>query len=177
MACGTIEDVDLGQILTRQMCVAYGVQGRATRIIARRIMALEHQFTVLSDYLMADEHGRLTIAGTFTNVDLVSLPSKLPRLCVAVGFTGDQGDSFRVSLVDPDGEELTELGAAALEDPTVTDKPTIAVVYGSLIGFDLHKEGIYQVILWDGNGNAVHRRKFGAFLLQREDEDDGQGAD
>jgi hypothetical protein len=107
-------------------------------------MAIEHQYTVLCDYLM-NHDGRLAMVGTFTNVSLASIPSKLPRLCIAVCFAGDEGDAFRVSLHDPDDEELLELGNAVI--PALEDDER-------------------------GDGNAVHRSRFSAFLEQGEENGD-----
>jgi hypothetical protein len=134
-------------------------------------MAIEHQYTVLCDYLM-NHDGRLAMVGTFTNVSLASIPSKLPRLCIAVCFAGDEGDAFRVSLHDPDDEELLELGNAVIPALEDDERIRLAQVTSSLIGFDFHKEGVYQVVLWDGDGNAVHRSRFSAFLEQGEENGD-----
>jgi hypothetical protein len=127
------------------------------------IMSIYHKYTLLCDYAMtSDPPGRLVFAGTFTNIELPKIPGALIRFFVAVGFTGDKGDEWSVSIVDPKGKTLETIAQGKIETvPELQEGQTyinsIIVELGLL---EFKDAGTHNVVLKQGK-RVIHRFAFG----------------
>lgn len=128
-------------------------------------MAIRHLYTILCDYLVVGQDGRPTAAGIFHNIEFDQLPGARSFLGIVVGLMGEDGDVFRVTLDDPDGECMAELATSAVEKPTdLREHQQWAYTATGLAAPAVFpKAGVYSVCIWEGR-EKIHAYPFGVLL-------------
>ena len=127
-------------------------------------MAIQHQFTVLCEYVMQDATGNCTFAGTYTSFYFVGFPV-YRRIGIGVGFDGSTEGGITITVNDPDGEVL----ASAVLSRNKNQRPAVhefdfelnTIAFSPVVDFT--KEGIHHIVL-NEDGQVVHKRPFGVFL-------------
>jgi hypothetical protein len=131
-------------------------------------MPIRHEYTHICDYAARGYDGKEVIAGSFINVQLKSLPDTLGQMYIAVGLTGEPGEAFRISLVDPSGAELIDFGSEVIPEEDSERSSPVQVFMMSMVAalkrIRFESEGRYAVVILDGDGNELHRREFGVFV-------------
>ena len=129
-------------------------------------MAIRHLYTMLCEYVTVGRDGRPTAAGIVANIEVAEFPAARDRLGLLVGFTGDNGDRFRITLDGPDGRPIKELAQGTIDSPEALRRDEQWTTYAAGVaepaGFDA--PGLYGITLWDGE-QRVHTYPFG--VLQR----------
>jgi hypothetical protein len=129
-------------------------------------MAIRHLYTVLCEYVTVGRDGRPTAAGIFHNVEVGSFPATR-RLGLLIGFGGDEGDPFRITLDGPDGQTIEELGKDAIDAPQALREHEQWTFHAAGVAdaATFGAPGVYGISLWDGD-QRVHTYPFG--VLERE---------
>ena len=139
-------------------------------------MALKHRYTVLCDYVLRGQDGKLALVGTFENVWLREFPGSIPRMFIVVSFTGRPGDKYKIELEGPGQKSIAtltedELGPAKPSNDFEVSSTTFIV---DAQNAPFEKPGMYAIVL-RGDKRLVHRLTFG--VVKRESREDALNAD
>ena len=138
-------------------------------------MAIQHLYTILCENLVVAQDGRPTAVNMFQNVEVLALPGGGSSIGILVGFRGDDGDQFRVTIEDPDNAVMGEVGMGTIEAPSALREHVqwATTVFGNMRPAVFRLEGVHRVQLWSGD-ELVHSSAFGVILAAtRQEEDDG----
>ncbi len=79
-------------------------------------MAINHLYTILCDYLVQSEDGKVSANGIFHNIEVKEFPAAKDPMGIVVAFAGDPGEPFAIVLERPDGSS-EELSRGVVEAP------------------------------------------------------------
>jgi hypothetical protein len=121
---------------------------------------LRHQATLFCDCLVRGEDKRYTLAATFDNIRLSTLPGGKEHLGVFVKFVGENGDPWEVVFVGPDGVEL-QVGSGTVVVPhEMPPHAQWSIKVGVVLGFVTAVAGVARVVLRCGP-TVVHEEPLG----------------
>ena len=130
-------------------------------------MPIKHHFTLLSDYFLRSDAGRISIIGTINNIELSELPGIVSRLFITIGFAGEPSEELKVTIRDTNKKDVmvsvVSTGSIAERHPLKKFQQSmhVSVIELSPIGFN--GPGVFEVILWEGK-KVIHRFPFGVLL-------------
>lgn len=123
-------------------------------------MAVRHLYTHVSEYFVRDVDGRISFINIINNVTLDGIPGALTNLCIGVGFTGGEGQTFSVCLEDPKKKKIFRSDETPVPSPSsVPSNERMRSVTNAVfvIGPAVFPvEGTYHVVFRVGN-KVIHR--------------------
>lgn len=111
----------------------------------------------------------MTYAGVFKNITSPQLPIMKAPMGVAVEFTGDSGDAFKVSIEGNDMNLVLAEGELEAPSDLIKHQQYSATIAGE-IGISFENEGVFDVILRSGE-TEIHRTTIGVIVLSKEAND------
>jgi hypothetical protein len=129
-------------------------------------MAITHLYTVVGEYAMRGQDGKTTVAGIFHNIEGRSLPIPKIGAAIAVAFSGEEGDEYKVTVDRPDQTCLLEVGQGTVHEPSgLREHQQWSVTAIGIANLSFDQIGVHHVTLW-GAGQPVHQYPIGVMLTE-----------
>jgi hypothetical protein len=123
-------------------------------------MAVRHLYTHVSEFAIRDTAERISFINIINNVTLDEIPGALVCLFIGVGFTGGEGQTFRVSMEDPKRNQVfrseEEIIPAPSENAAKTGTRFVSNAVYMLKPVVFLMEGTHQVVFRVGN-KVIHK--------------------
>jgi hypothetical protein len=134
-------------------------------------MAIKHLYTVICDKVIQDvKTSNLTLVDVYSNIILDSIPGGKSILFVVVGFSGDEGEEFTVTLEGPGKykKKPFEVAKGKVVKDSRADSPHGALVTFAAVGIkglSFDAEGLYYFVLRQAK-KVIHKTPMGVFVSE-----------
>lgn len=128
-------------------------------------MAIQHLYTLLGEYAVMGKDGKTSVCGIYHNIQSQTWPAAKQPFAAVVAFTGDEGDTYSLTLDKPDGECLADMGEGTVTVPAELQPYQQWAVTGVFSGAAVfEKPGVYHISL-RSEGQIVHQYAIGVYSL------------